>query len=27
MEGEEGSGRTRMRKPARSASRNKTRHL
>lgn len=27
MEGEEGSGRTRMRKPLRSASRNKTRHL
>ncbi|CEQ39590.1 SPOSA6832_01155 [Sporobolomyces salmonicolor] len=27
MEGEEGSGRTRMRKPQRSASRNKTRHL
>ncbi|GAA5833864.1 hypothetical protein JCM9279_001646 [Rhodotorula babjevae] len=27
LEGEEGSGRSRMRKPARSASRNKTRHL
>ncbi|GAA5828724.1 hypothetical protein JCM11251_005852 [Rhodosporidiobolus azoricus] len=27
IEGEEGSGRTRMRKPARSASRNKTRHM
>jgi len=27
IEGEDGSGRTKMRRPARSASRNKTRHL